>query len=338
MSTPYELLIETLLSGERTAQAEAARLLGEAGVKQSAGPLLEYLDSCMQFHKSAGFTALGRIGDASVCDTVCQLINDPRMRDDWYWFGYKSVQAAGSHALLMLGDERGLKLLTQFADKGEDVFYTWFGPAILQLDDGGTGVAVAAGIKELKARLTVDAIFNVSMKSTRLSDPSRLTAAIEALGWIGGDEACNKIKEYVEHSSRFVRGQAALSLMKSKCNGDCKAVVEKLADEDETDFVKARAATALSDSGRLEAVVKKATDKFGKAVAIEGLGLIGAGDKAGLVTEMAGDEDGYVRQCVIEALERIGAKSAVSVAEDGLNDEAINVRCQAAKCLIVCGS
>ena len=330
MSTPYELLVETLLNGERTAQAEAARLLGEAGVKEAVTPLLEYLDSCMQFHKSAGFTALGRIGDASACDKIYELMNDPRMRDDWYWFGWKSVRSAASHALLLLGDERGVELFTKFADKGDDVFYAWFGPAILQLGDDVVGVG------ELKARLTVDAIFDVSPMSTRLSDPGRLVAAVEALGWIGGDAACNKSKEYIGHRSRFVRGQAAMSMMQSKCNGDCKAVIEKLYNEDETDFVKARAATALGDGDRLEAVVKSATDDFGKAAAVEGLGIIGAGDKAGLVAEMAGDSDTYVRQCAIEALERMGAGEAVGVAEGAMGDEAVNVRIQAAKCLVVC--
>jgi len=329
VNCPMDLLLTTLRTGDPLAQAEAARLLGEASALEAIPALLEYVEGCQQFHKSAGFTALGRMGDSSVCDRVYALMEDARMRDDWYWFGWRSVRAAAAHALLMLGDDRGTVFLKEIAEKEDDVFYAWFAPAILRLEAGTSGLA------DLKDYLTVERLLSVPENSTRLTDPSRLTAVIEALGEIGGKEAASKAAEFIEHSSRFVRGQVAISTIQASGTNEFTSFVEKMSREDPTDFARARAAFALKDADFLELLVQGSEDSFARAVALEGLGLLGASGKAPCALRAVDDPDTYVRQCALEALERINAPEAAAAARDRLSDEALNVRCQAEKTLIV---
>ncbi len=328
MTTALELLFAALKSSDPVEQAEAARLLGEAAVGSAVEPLLQYVEASLHYHKSAGFTALGRIGDTSACNRIYALIDDPRMRDDFYWFGWKSVRAAASHALLLLGDSRGEAFLTQLAENRDDVFFSWFAPAILQLPNGMDSIV------RLKARLTVNSLFDTPELSTRISDPSRLTAIVDALGWIGGDVAAQKAAEFLDHRSRYVRGQAALSVTRAG-GSSYKNQVQKVIESDPTDFAKAKAAVALEDERTLVSLAQTAADPFEKAVAIEGLGKFGAVEAASIVEAATGDTDPYVRQCAIEALEELDPARAVDAATRALEDPVTGVRMQAAKTLVV---
>ncbi|NLF31800.1 MAG: hypothetical protein GX591_13050 [Planctomycetes bacterium] len=326
--TPYELLLDALFDPDRVVGADAARLLGGLGRREAAPALVRYVTECRYHAKVAAFEALARIGDASVCPAIRPRVDDPHVYDDWYWYGAKTVRAAAATALLALGDDSGAAYLTELADKHDDALYAWMAPAVLALGD--TTPATAA----IKARLSVQSLTGANERSVRLSDPGRLTRVVEALGLIGGDEAARAIAGWLGFRSRYVRAQAAVSLLAASSSQENIEAVAALRDRDGTDFVRIRATQALIGAGAaddasplLDGAVH-GTDAVDRGAALEALGLLGRAD--GIETALAALDDGspYVRLCAIEALDRLDA-GGDAVARR-MEDPSPRVRLQAA--------
>ncbi len=326
--TPYELLAASLRDADRVIAADAARLLGGLGRVEAAGPLVRYVTECRYHAKVAGFEALARLGQTSVCEAIRPLVDAPNVYDDWYWYGRKVVRAAAATALLALGDDSGAAYLNELADKGDDALGAFMAPAVLQLPDT-TDAATA-----LKARLTVEALIGVRERSVRLSDPGRLVRVVEALGLIGTEEAAGAIARWLDFRSRYVRGQAALSLLAASATDEHIAAVEALRDDDATDFVRLRATQALAGAGATDDVAALvdlaagAADAIDRGAALEALGLLGCEDVADAVAAALGDDVPYVRLCAIEALDRLDAGGEAVAAR--MDDPSRRVRLQAA--------
>ena len=324
-----EMLVDALKTGDRIVQAEAARLLGELKRPEAVEPLVDYVTHCRYHAKATGFHALAEIGDRSVCARIRPLVDLPNCSDDWYWYGCKSVRTAAAVALLRLVDEAGAGYLRQQADAADDVFYAWFGPAILRLSDE------LPAAREMKARITVEALHGEGARRTRITEPGIVTMVSEALGLIGTEEACAALRTLLGWRSRYTRGQAALSLMAAAPTEENRAAVAEVAANDATDFGRVKASLALAlagDAGRLDAVVAAATgpdDAFDRAVAIESLGLAGHAEHVSVAERALNEDDEYVRQCAVEALERLGADADCVAA--CRHDASIRVRMQAEK-------
>ena len=341
---PFEVLCDGLRSADPLVQAEAARLLGELGSPAAVAPLLDYVRTSRHYHKAAGYTALGRLGDRSVCAELRAHVERPGLRDDWYWYGCRAVRACVAVALLELGDEAGADFLRQLADKSDDVFFCWLAPALLRL-----GHALPAA-RELKGRLTAQTLTEPGFRRTRHTEPGNMAMKAEALGLIGGPVAAKALLEMMKFHSRCVRGQAALSLLRasagevplpSQLQQANVATVEALADGDPTDFVRIKAALALAllgarHGGRAKFIADLAgriQDPFDRAVAVEALGLLGSAAYAAAVAGQLDHEDAYVRQCALEALERIDPAAAARAAKKADQDDSPRVRLQAARIL-----
>lgn len=327
---PLEVLFEGLRTDERLIQAEAARLLGELRSPKAVGPLLDYVKYARWHAKCAGFHALARIGDRSICDEIRPLVHLPNASDDWYWYGCRGVRAACAVALLALGDEGGVPYLEELADRDDDVFYAWFGPAILRLPDEPPAA------KRLKGRITMDALFGPGARRTRQVEPGIVTMIAEALGVLGGPEACAKLVELMGFRSRYTRGQAAVSLLQASQADEHAAAVEQLADGDPTDFARVKACMALARAGRRECADRIVEtmggidDPFDLAVGVEALGLIGRPEDFDPVAALLRHEDYYVRQCAVEAVDCIGCDEASAALEQCKSDSSVRVRMQVA--------
>ena len=66
-------------------------------------------------------------------------------------------------------------------------------------------------------------------------------------------------------------------------------------------------------------------------MAVESLGLLGAGEHTPLLRHKLAHADPYVRRCAIEALERLDPAAGKEAAEGAFNDADPFVRLQAAK-------
>jgi len=300
--------------------------LGELSRPAAVGPLCDYVTHDRCYAKIAGFHALGRIGDRAAVEIIRPLLDDPNCQDDWYWYGCKSVRAAAAAALLALGDAGGTSYLTELAEADDDVFYVWFAPAILRLPDAPVA---------LTSRLTPEALCGPGAGKVRQTDPARVAMVTEALGLVGGPVACERLQTLTGFRSRYVRGQAVLSLLAADPSDARVAAAEELADGDPTDFVRVKAALALALADRaspVDQIARVATEtpeSFDRAVAIESLGLLGDVSAEPLLRASLDDPDDYVRRCGVEALDRIGADGIDTLLEDP--DEL--VRLQAARML-----
>jgi len=330
---PFEMLLDALKSADPLVAADAARLLGELGRREAVPALVDYVRTSRHYHKAGGYHALGQIGDRSAIPVLRKLVADPGVRDDWYWYGCRAVRAGAAVALLALGDDGGADYLRELAEKSNDVFYCWFGPTILRLP-GST-----PGARELRGRLTVEALLSPVPRSTRLSEPGLMSMKAEALGLLGGEAACAELMGLMKFHSRYVRGAAALALMTASRAPEHVAAVAALADCDPTEFVRIKASLALAQAGQAERaefiaeMAGKAADAFDRAVAVEALGILGDGQYAAAVSRQLKHADTYVRQCALEALERIDPSRAARAARGMAKDKSPRVRLQAAKIL-----
>lgn len=335
---PFDLLLAALEADDDIVQADAARLLGELGSARALPALGRYVTECRYYSKTAGLDALGRIDDPAAVPVLGHVLAEPNVDDDWFWYCRRAVRASAAVALLALGDGGGAAYLGELADNNDDVFFCWYAPALLRLADDLPGVA------QLKARITVESLIKPGRRRTRNSEPGLMAVKTEALGLIGTPEACRAITDHsMIFLSRYVRGQAALSLLGADAGAEHIARVEALLADAGTDFVRIKASLALALAGRPGhvALIAEAAglleDAFGRAVAVEALGLVGDAAGAETLEAQLDHGDAYVRQCAIEALERVGTPGAKDAAERMLGDKSVRVRLQAAKLLAAAG-
>jgi HEAT repeat protein len=327
---PMNTLFGALRTDDRLIQAEAARLLGELRSPLAVEPLVAYVRNARWHAKTAGFHALAQIGERSVCDAIRPLVDNPNSSDDWYWYGCRSVRAAAAVALLALGDDSGRGYLEGLAEKNDDVFYAWFAPALLRLPDD------LAATAELKARITVERLSGDGARNTRRMSPGIVTMVAEALGVLGGEAACAELVGLLEFRSRYTRGQAAASLLGAAATPEHVAAVSSMARDDPTDFARTQAALALARAGRMEfadqirAIVRECEDSFDRAVAVQALGALEQHGDLDLVAGQLEGEDPYVRQCAVEALQRIGTERAEHIVRPCRDDPHVRVRMQTA--------
>ncbi|HOI56570.1 MAG TPA: HEAT repeat domain-containing protein [Phycisphaerae bacterium] len=336
MTDYIDRLIGALDHEDILVAAHAARLLGQVGRREAVAPLLRYVTESQFYTKVAGLAALARIGDPSACDSLAALVDQPNVTDDWFWYACRSVRGAAAVALLALKDPRGGAYLNELADRDDDVVFVWWGVAILRLPNHLPETAA------LKGRITVEALRRRGDRGVRCSDAATLAMKATVAEMIGDEEACRLLCELAGHSSRYVRGQAAVSLLLTSPTDDHVALVRRMAAEDSTEFGRMKAALALARTGCKEMLApitraaEAADDPFDRAAAVEALGLLGHKDDLPTVLAQADHDDAYVRLCAVEAADRIAptARNVTALARRLADDDPDpRVQLQAAKLL-----
>lgn len=336
---PPPVLLEALKLDDPILPADAARLLGDLGSPAAVGPLIEYVQTSGYYAKTAGMDALGRLGDGGVCGALRALADDPRVDDDsGWWYGSTSVRLAAAIALLALGDDsRGEWLLDDDKskteiDRKEWALFAWFAPAVLRLPDG------LDATRRLKRRITVEAL------SADSREAHRFIHRCDALGLLGTDAAVSVLVAMLGHASRYVRGRAAVNLLRASDRGYHADRVVWVAHNDPTDFARVKACEALSHHGRhlygrrLKAMFDTALyDPFDRAAATESLGLLGDVSALEILAQHTRNDDPYVRLCAVEALERLGTPPALVALNERADDKDLRVRMQVAKAMAAHG-
>jgi HEAT repeat protein len=330
----FDSLIRALDTPDPIVRADAARLLGELGHRDAVPALVRYVTTDRHYHKVAGIHALMRVGDPAVITALQPMVEDPNCPDDWYWFSYRSVRAAAAVALLALGDDSGAEFLTTLADRNDDVFFCWYGPAVLGLPDNMLATAA------LKLRFTTETIRDGrGTYQTRFTEPGITVMTARTLGLIGDAAACAVLLDLMKHHSRYVRAEAGMSLLAAAPSAAHEAAVLLLSTGSQTDFERIKGTLALLRAGvgnadAVAEIAKSTPDDFDRAVAIETLGIIGDPSYTTVANEMLAHQDAYVRQCAVEALDRLEGTSGPSLERLRTimkDDQSPRVRLQAAK-------
>jgi len=330
-----KLLLDGLKSDDLIIGADAARLLGDMGSREAIGPLVDYVTAWGYYAKTAGLDALGRLGDAGVCPVLRKVFDQPNVDDDSrWWYGYIAVRVSAALSLLMLGDDSraGYMLEDEISQKKlkptDRALFDWFAPAILRLPD------TLAAARRLKRQITVAKL------TAETRDSHRFIHRCDALSLLGTDDAIAVLVAYLRHSSRYVRGRAALGLLRVSQRADHVDRVVTVALTDPTDFARVKACEALAGYGRefygrqiARMLTTGIPDPFDRAASIESLGMIGGTEHLKLIIKAAAADDPYLRLCAVEALERIGTTAAIDAVRERTKDGDMRVRMQVAKCL-----
>ena len=322
-------LLEALRAEDPVVQADAARLLGDLGAPDAVGPLVQYVTHSRHYAKTAGFDALARIGDAGCCPQLRPLVEQPNVPDDDFWYGRTSVQLFAALTLLALGDNAGeQRLLDDSSNLHNWAFYTWLAPSVLRLPDHSPAVA------RVKARLTTE-----TLRPPGKSDPAQLAYITDALGLLGGVSARRALVELCDNPSRYVRGRASINLLSLSSQREDVQRVQRIAADDEALFARVKAAHALAAHGDRAAVrtiasaVEAAPSAFDRAAALDSLGVVGEPEHVSVAAAALRSSEAYVRQCAVEALDRLGTAAAVQAVRPLRDDPDVRVRLQVAKCL-----
>lgn len=310
MKNPTEIFKSGLKHPEPLVNAEAARLIGEWGIRELIPELIENARISRFYSKTTTFYALAALKAEEAIPHLTALVSEPNVSDDWYWTGYKGVRTAAAVSLLQLGSDAGLPHLLELAEKKDFVLYRWFAPALLKLKK-----------PELLTYLTLENICDETKQknygpSGDYSEPGMLTVMCEALGLLNDPKATQRIEFYMGHYSRFLRGQVYRSLYLRHPDKTTAEKITANAKKHGTDFDRLVTAETHKDSATLVEIAKKAPAFFDRGSAIDSLAKIGSPDLLEAGTAALKDPELYVRQCAVEALGWRCKKDAQKALED----------------------
>ena len=326
-----DLLLAGLTVPDPVISADAARLLGELARPETMDALLAYVENSPFYSKTAGFCALMQLGRAEACERILPLIENPRVYDDFYWYGRTTIRFCAALSVLALAPEKEPGCLDEACRAGPwtvDLFCLLFSPLILKLDAGQEKNA-------LLRQKTLGVLY-----AEKTSQPDALCMACRALGQLGGAEAAARLQWLQRHPSRFVRGAAAYHLLKSDCGKAHLEFGAGLLEQEPTEYARLMLAAGLLSLGRQEAAgmllksIETEKDFFLRATAVELAGREGCVEARPLLLARLTDAHPYVRQCAIEALETLQAPEGVARMVGFLEDSDPRVRMQAAKYVI----
>jgi HEAT repeat protein len=316
------ILVETLSGADPLVAAEAARLIGDWNRREHVSALIEYARFNCFYSKVSSFYALARLSAKEAVPYLTELVVEPNVSNDWYWYAAKGVRAGAAVSLLKLGSDAGVGYLRELAEKRDNVFIRWFAPELLRLD----------APKELIAYLTVDNICTEdrykSYDGPEYSQPGMLTMLCEALGLIDDPKAESRLEFYFGHYSRFVRGQAYRSLHKRRPGKETAQKIVVNAKKHGTDFDRLVAAEIQGDGATLAAIAGTAAAGFDRGSAIDALAAIKSPALLDAGKLALKDVELYVRQCAVEALARQHPAEAKALFTDALkNEKEVRVLC-----------
>ena len=313
-------------------QADSARLLGELGWPEAIDPLLDYVITSPRYEKNAGLDALRRIGRADVCEQIVPLIDAPNVYDDYYWYCADAIRAAAALTVLALDPSQNTGYFERQYATPDNFKFIWFchyySPVILSLPE----------TDERISRLRQWVIERLLQRKTW--QPDQLVMMSKALGRLGGSAAHNQLKWFLRFPSRYVRGEAIFSLLRSAPTAEHIALAKRLQVQDPADYVILKSAAALCLAGELRyaailrTTLAEAQDAFVKATAMELLALLRQEEDIPLLQEGLSDKDPYVRLCAIEALEGSAPHALQSLERCLETDPHPRVRLQAAKTIL----
>jgi HEAT repeat protein len=280
--------------------SDAARLIGDWGLAEFAPALMEHLRTSRFYSKVSAVYSLVKLSPAGADRFLEDLFENPRVPDDFYWVGAKTVRAAAAIGLLQMRNSAGLPWLRELAATGNPVFWRWFAPALIRLPDPSL-LADLLTVDKLCVREHRDR-FDPSF----YSDPGMVCMLCEALGLLAAPEADEHLELYMEFHSRFVRGQACRSFYQRHPDAPTLERIRAGARRHGTVFDRLVAAALGEEIGELRDIAQKAESAFDRACAVDALAGIGSPAAEEAMVPALEDSDPYVRQCAVEGVGRSG--------------------------------
>jgi len=326
MQNCHAILKDALRKNDPLLASEAARLIGEWKVKSLIPDLIDNALSSRFYSKTSAIYALVGLSAVEAIPCLKILLDAPNVPDDFYWTGHKGVRAAAAVALLHMNDPAGVPYLRQLAEAQSSVFHRWFAPALLRLD-----------VPELQEYLSFDALCSTKKQTSLCEEyvePGMTCMLCEALGVIRDPRADGQLEFYMNHYSRYVRGQAYRSLfMRDPDEMTAKKIFTHAAKK-ATDFDRLVAAEICGDATCLLDIAQNASFAFDRGSAIDSLEALDSEALQEACASGLEDTDVYVRQCAVEQFARAEKQEERNRLSEMMQSEtAPRVRCAIAAAL-----
>lgn len=302
----HDILRDALSGSDPVLASEAARLTGEWNGRALIPVLIENARYSRFYSKVSAIFALARLSAAEAVPCLTDLVSEPNVPDDHYWYGCKSVRAAAAVALLHLGSKAGISYLRDLAEAKDNVFFRWFAPELLRMEAAA----------QLHGFLTVDNLCSIEKRNsyadTAYTEPGMLCMLCEALGLIPDPLADEHLAFYMDFHSRYVRGQAYRSLYFRHRDERTVQKISEQAERQNTDFDRVVSAEVRQDSAVLLQMAGQAPSGFDRGSALDALGAISSPLLQEACRVGVRDKEPYVRRC---AVERLGSSGSIEEAQ-----------------------
>lgn len=299
-------LKDALHAVDQLRASDAARLIGEWGVRQLEDELVQYVESSRSYSKVTGIYALGSLRPEGWETVLGHVFSTPNVPDDFYWNGFKGVRTAAAVSLLEAGNHQGVEWLQSLAEANDPLITRWFAPALLRIEAArnlpqGLEVERLCPVEKMKA-----------FDSPPFSEPGMLCMLCEALGLINNPAAGECLLFYTVFHSRFVRAQAYLALWRRNPEAGLLRRIECAASRGGTLFDLLVVGGIRQDIRLVKSMLESLDASFERVYAIN---LLARSDPRGaypVLLKALKDADPWVRQAAVEGLGRIAPAEASS--------------------------
>jgi len=315
--TVWKLLLDGTSNPDSIVRCESARLLGELGDRRAVPALTRMLESDAHTSKITAVYALGAIGDRKAAPILRRIADDPGVFRFPGMHYHDMIRLAAALELARWNDPSGVKVVS-------DLLRLSRLTAVFELSQAILSSPPTKAMKQLRDYVSLP--FLLSHHHGRLTASNHYFLA-RALAYFKEPAARQQLVSYLSHFSRYVRPEAAASLLTQNTSKVNLRLVEEQAKQERTPFGRIRFARILHEHGKGDATAVlarglKSKDSFVRATAIDAAAACRISVLAPAVIACLADADFYVRICAIEAMENLKSPREV-IANPDQEEEAM---------------
>ena len=328
--TDWNSLIEGTSHADSIVRCDSARLLGELGDAQAVPALTSLLEHDAHTSKITAVYALGAIGDRKAALVLRRIADDPGVFRFPAMHYHDMIRLAAAMELARWNDPSGITIV-------RDLLRMSRLPALFELSQAILSSPQTKAMKRLRDYVSLP--YLLSYHHDRSASSHYFLA--RALAYFQEPVARKQLVSYLSHFSRYVRPEAASSLLAQDASKVNLNLVGSQAKQERTPFAQIRFARILHEHGEGDATAVltkglKSKDSFVRATAIDATAACRISRLTPVVIALLTDADFYVRICAAEAMENLAPEQADSLLTPLLKDSHPRVVIQAAKSRLVC--
>ncbi|MEI6337546.1 MAG: HEAT repeat domain-containing protein [Verrucomicrobiota bacterium] len=326
----WNSLLDATSHADSIVRCDSARLLGELGDPRAVPALTSMLERDAHTSKITAVYALGAIGDRKAVPVLRRIADDPGVFRFPAMHYHDMIRLAAAMELARWNEPSGITIVS-------DLLRMSRLPALFELSQAILSSPHTEAMKRLLDYVSLP--YLLSYHHDRTASSHYFLA--RALAYFQEPAARKQLVSYLSHFSRYVRPEAASSLLAQDASKVNLCLVASQAKRERTPFARIRFARILHEHGVGDATAVltrglKNKDSFVRATAIDAAAACRISTLAPAVIALLTDADFYVRICAAEAMENLAPQQADGLLAPLLKDSHPRVAVQAAKSRLAC--